>query len=344
MTGLVNPDSLRDTRDGVPWRQVTAPADVLATPSMLSAAELSLLYSLTRVYCSGAGRIADAGCFLGGSTRALASGLRDRADAVSAETVVSYDRFRVEPYTLAGFSDVLNGARAGESFRAVFDSNLRGLEERVDVREGDVCRIGWDGRPIEVLFIDILKSWKINDTFLSQFFGCLIPGRSIVVQQDYAHGFCPWIHITMELLADYFAWIDYVPHASYVYLLEREIPDYLLQLRPRTDLSTAEKRELMERAVARADGEVRALLELAQSMLLLEVGPSAQARALHRRVKRDFPQFASVQACAEAAQPWMRRPHRVRLAASAGALLDKWKTRWKGRPPVQRPAASAPPL
>ncbi|HWX97246.1 MAG TPA: hypothetical protein VNZ01_10395 [Solirubrobacteraceae bacterium] len=246
------------------------------------------------------------------------------------EVVFSYDRFEVEEYTVPNFSSSLPSPKIGSSFRHVFDGNLRGFEERLHVREGDVCNIGWHGEPIELLFLDILKSWEINDLFLNQFFGCLIPG-AVVVQQDYAYGFCPWIHITMELLSDYFTWISYVPHASYVYVLEREIPESLLRLQLRSDLSRNEKRTLMERAVARADGEVKAMLQLAQTMLLLEIGPRRQAIALHEQVKREFPDSEPVQACAQASEPWVARARAVRSHALADALIDACSGKWRSR-------------
>ena len=58
----------------------------------------------------------------------------------------------------------------------------------------------------QVLFIDVAKTWRINDVVIAQFFPKLIPGHSIIIQQDYMWGFGPWIHITMALLATT-AWI-----------------------------------------------------------------------------------------------------------------------------------------
>ena len=49
-----------------------------------------------------------------------------------------------------------------------------------------------------MLFVDIAKTWALNDVVIEQFFPRLIPGRSVVVQQDYAFAFRPWVAITME--------------------------------------------------------------------------------------------------------------------------------------------------
>ena len=39
----------------------------------------------------------------------------------------------------------------------------------------------------EVLFIDLAKDWSINDHVARLFFPSLIPGQSVVIQQDYVH-------------------------------------------------------------------------------------------------------------------------------------------------------------
>jgi hypothetical protein len=45
----------------------------------------------------------------------------------------------------------------------------------------------WTGGPICILFLDLPKSWKINDAVMRDFFGELQPG-SVIVQQDYGSG------------------------------------------------------------------------------------------------------------------------------------------------------------
>ena len=45
---------------------VELPDHVLQLPTMLPSGDLAMLYWMAREYCSGAGRIVDGGCFLGG--------------------------------------------------------------------------------------------------------------------------------------------------------------------------------------------------------------------------------------------------------------------------------------
>jgi hypothetical protein len=149
-----------------PWRDVSLPSDAVGIPTMLSKMERRLLYSLARDYASGDGAIVDAGSFLGGSTAALLAGVRDRPTAWSGPPVASYDLFRVDDYMVPKFfaDDRL---RVGDSFRARFDQHVDRFDVPHAVHEGDITQIGWTGEPIDVLFLDILKSWEINDAVLA---------------------------------------------------------------------------------------------------------------------------------------------------------------------------------
>ena len=104
-------------------------------------------------------------------------------------------------YSLArDFAD--DGVQVGESFRPRFDAHVARFDVPHDVHEGDITKIGWSGGPIDVLFLDVLKSWEINDAVLRDFFPSLVPGRSVIVHQDYGWGDTPWIPITVELMRD----------------------------------------------------------------------------------------------------------------------------------------------
>src|SRR6266496_1609856 len=83
-----------------PWRDESVPAGVPGVPTMLSKQERRLLYCLARDYAAEDAAIVDGGCFLGGSTAALLCGVRDRAEPWTGPPVASYDKFRVEAYTV----------------------------------------------------------------------------------------------------------------------------------------------------------------------------------------------------------------------------------------------------
>src|SRR5437588_9905890 len=103
-----------------PWRDIELPAGAVGIPTMLSKSERGLLYTLARDYAAGDAAIVDAGCFLGGSTAALLSGLRDRPKPWRGPPVVSYDLFRIEAYTIPKFFRDDPRGPVGESCRRAY--------------------------------------------------------------------------------------------------------------------------------------------------------------------------------------------------------------------------------
>lgn len=51
----------------------------------------------------------------------------------------------------------------------------------------------WEKSPIENLFIDIAKMWKLSFYITLEFFTNLIPDKLIIIQQDMHYISCPWI-------------------------------------------------------------------------------------------------------------------------------------------------------
>ena len=260
-----------------PWLLVTPPADVLHIMTMLSAAERALLYWLARDYYSGAGKIIDGGCFLGGSTLALGRGLLDGGHGGKEPLIYVYDLFVTESY-MAEMYFAAAGLpyREGDSYRPLFDRNTLAVASLLQVNQGDIQQIRWTGEPIEILSINVSKHWSINDVLLTDFFSCLIPGRSAVVQQDFVFQWCPWVAVTMEYFAEYFDYFAFVEHCSTVYLYKKPIPAELLQVKL-GELPLDRKVALMERAISRHSGSARGVLECAKAALLLEGGRPAEA-------------------------------------------------------------------
>lgn len=247
---------------------------------MLSLEERQLLYWLTAHYRAGAGGIVDGGCFVGGSTVALAEGLR----AAGGDGVVDvYDMFEVEGY-MAELYFGEDGLRAGESFRPVFDRNTAHVEDLLRVHEGDVTQIGWSGDPIEVLFVDLSKSWSLNDYIVEEMFSCLIPGRSVVVQQDYVFPGCPWVILTMEHFRDYFEPVAFAEYSSMVYVCREQVPRGLPRV---SELSHDEMLALMDQAASRFLGYPRDVVECAKATLLFMHGDHEQAHVILDRVKTE---------------------------------------------------------
>lgn len=281
-----------------PWRSSEVPAAALAVPTMLSLRECQLLHWLARDHVTGIGRIVDGGSFLGGSTAALASGLAARIDGTWDRTIASYDLFRVEEYTITTFGASLPDARVGASFRSAFDAHIAPWARHVEVHEGDALAIGWSGEPIEVLFLDFVKTWPLNDFVLAELLPALLPGRSVIVQQDYLWGYGHWIHMTMELLEPCVRLLDAMPNGSVAYLLTEQVPPDLVGARLRESLPADRQRELMDRAVARWQGDDRGLVELARVMLIEELDGRGAARTELAAVIERHAGRAQVEQCA----------------------------------------------
>jgi hypothetical protein len=284
-----------------PWRDVTLPRDAVGIPTMLSKSERRLLYSLARDYGGRDGAIVDAGCFLGGSTAALLAGVRDRAEP-PAMPVESYDLFRIEEFTIPKFFADDRSARVGESFRARYDRHLARFDVPHVVHEGDITRIGWSGERIDVLFLDVLKSWKINDAVLRDFFPSLVPGCSVIVQQDYGWGDTPWIPITVELMRDSLVLLDWMEWGSHVFFVDRELPRDVLE-NGVGGLDLDVKLELIEQAVRRAEGWVQGMLEISRAFLIAERDGRDAALAELRAIAKRHPGHGFVLSCIDDVRP-----------------------------------------
>ena len=261
------PDSAEATVIGTSWRHREVPAANASVPTMLVPDELRLLNHLAASYYSGAGLIVDAGSFLGGSTVALADGVRRNPKRPPGKVIHSFDRFEVEQWTRGVFFPA--ETPAGANFRAQFDANIAPYAELIEVHDGDVCAERWNGAPIEILFIDVAKHWSVCDHVTAEFFPHLIPGRSLVVQQDYLyHHWVAWLHVTMEFYADYFEYVCDTDVNSVVFLNTKKIPDSVLRRNTVESLTIDEKSELMERAANRFHGNKRDVMLAAKAHFL----------------------------------------------------------------------------
>jgi hypothetical protein len=256
------------------WRERPVPAACAGVPTMLMDDELRLLAFLAGDYWRGKGIIVDAGCFLGGSTVALAAGLRrNLARRRLAETplVHSYDLFRIEDWTRGLYFP--ESARAGDSTREIFDRNVAAHAPLLRVVEGDITDSRPPEAPIEILFIDIAKHWTVCDWITENLFPRLIPGRSIVVQQDYLWGESTgWLQVTMEYYADEFERVCDTGLNSVAFRLRKRFAPGRLRPRLVEDLPTAEKAALMESAAARFPPEQAAVLRSAAGHFLAMLG------------------------------------------------------------------------
>ena len=231
--------------------------------SMLTQFELALLYALGKDYYTGRGKIVDLGPLAGVGTNCLARGLSHNArDLERTDVIYSYDLF-----LLAGMRHFLpseydNGTAS--IFQRFLELN-RDFQESIVIVPGDFLQMSWGGYPIEILFIDLAKTWKLNKHVIANFFPHLFPG-SIVIQQDYVHFGEPWVALTMEYFEEYFERLYFIYGATAVYRCIKKIPEDKLSI----DFEAMELDE-MDRLFASARTKV--------TPAIAEVLKTAQARA-----------------------------------------------------------------
>ncbi|HEY5705801.1 MAG TPA: hypothetical protein VIS96_09530 [Terrimicrobiaceae bacterium] len=230
----------------LPWYSVDLPPEVANGVGMIHPDERRMLYTLARDYFTGAGRIVEGGTFLGASSLSLGHGLKDRGYR-KAPVIDAFDWFVIDEWSVRHFLDrgTLHGRRvsAGDNIQFAYEKNIATVADYIAIHEGNLLAKPWTSGPIEILFLDISKSWELNDYILLNWVAALIPETGILIQQDQVQEAHVWVGITMEMLADYFELIDYTMFSSMVYRLKRSIPSSELAKCLRANI-TAEQMEL----------------------------------------------------------------------------------------------------
>ena len=241
--------------------------------SMLSAFELALLYALAKDWYTGAGEIVDGGPLLGLSTYALAHGLAVNARPVSTRRrIYSFDLFLARDM---GWHVEGSDSGTGSVLDRFLEINREYLDS-ISISAGDLLDMRWDGKPIEVLFIDVAKTWDLNAWTLRNWYPALIPERSMVVHQDYVYFNQYWLALTMAWLSEYFDRCEEVFGATVCFLNRSPIPAEKLN----TDLAAFplfEKVRLMEQAMRASSPSAREVLKCGLAYCMLEHGEIQEA-------------------------------------------------------------------
>ena len=298
LTGLQPPkEALRNIDLMRPFNRLvgTLPKSAMEVPSMMSIAERRFLYGLTSKYYLGEGLIVDAGIFLGASTRCFGEGLRDNAGISTITTkrprpVVSFERGIVTPTMPAFFKR--NGIEfdplPGDSFDELFRANIKPVSGFIDLRIGDIQETGKIEDPIEILFLDVLKLPEINKFVAENYYSRLIPGRSIVVQQDYFYDLLPYVKTYQEFFADYFTYIGEIGSTG-VFLCKKRIPQEVT-VDIEEKVGSEEKIRLATTALQRStDPARRFLMALSKARLLRKLQGAKAAQSYLQFVKGEYP-------------------------------------------------------
>jgi len=276
----MRPSANRGVVSVQPWRAPDAQAGSYAL-GMLGLDERRLLYHLARDNYTGEGTVVELGAFCGASTCCLAAGLRDNPVA-AGRWVDSFDNFIAsEPY-LVDFlrTQFRETVELGKSFEAIFRRSVAPFADRVRVHKGNLLDQTWPiDDPIEILFVDVAKTLALSGKVLIEFFTRLIPGKSLVIQQDFYHPTAFYLPVVMEFLADYFSIIDAGRDWSVVFKLETAIPREKLEVAARYELPFAQQHGAIRRMMRRVGMPGRDYLLLSECAAIGTTFGEARFRA-----------------------------------------------------------------
>jgi len=264
-----------------PWESVGSgfgPAPPI--PSMMCPQELRFLHYIARHHYTGSGAIVDFGPLVGSSTYAFASGAF--ASGISRAKIFSYDLWRVWRGLDASYTDGKELA-VGDDLLPLFLRNTAPFRAMISPRKGSIMDFEWSDGPIEFMLIDAAKKPAIMRHIANEFFPHLLPG-AIVIQQDYIAAECPWLHICMIQMKEYFELIDSPEGGSVCFRVVKPIPREVL---PETYWMAADARDCMIEARS-ALTEWRALcMWLAQARYELICGHADRAAEIVRLVQAE---------------------------------------------------------
>jgi hypothetical protein len=216
-------------------------------------------------------------------------------------------------------------------------SLLAPIGSLVDLEVGDILEKRYKGT-IEILFLDILKTRRIFEHCNELFMGSLIPGHSLVIQQDYYWHLDWFINAYMELLADYFVIVDSAV-TSCVFLNTKAIPEKFYKNDPLIGLRGPEIVRLLERSRNRAG----TLFQYVMSELCVVdylVKSNFKGAAQERMAEFDK-QFGQVMKNCAASDEFKRVANAVLFLRRQIAAPDKRPA--KAAAPQRPPAGSASP-
>ena len=156
------------------------------------------------------GEVVELGTWLGAMSLTIGEALRDVGGP--QRRFHAYDTFRLDGHA-EELGEALGGRtyRDGDSFRSVYDRRVAPIRELVEVHEGPVEQAQWHpATPIAFLFNDVAKTWSTWLAVRRTFYAALRPG-SIVVEQDFAHPYTPWIHLSHHRWRSHFEVVGAIP-------------------------------------------------------------------------------------------------------------------------------------
>lgn len=277
-----------------PWLTPDAQAGSYAL-GLLGLEERKLLYQLARYVYTGEGAVVELGAFCGASTCCLAAGLRDNPRA-AGNRLHSYDCFIANEQYLVDFiwTQFDEAVEMGQSFAAIFRRVTAEFVDLIEVHTGDLLEESWPSeKPIEILFVDVAKTLALSGKVLNEIVPHLIPGKSIVIHQDFYHPTAFYLPVVMDFLMDHFSIIEAGRDWSTAFRLETAIPQDKLRLFSLYKFSFAQQQAALRHMMRRVGMPGRDYLRISECAAVgTHFGEqrfrSALAAAIRRsRVRKD---------------------------------------------------------
>jgi hypothetical protein len=199
-----------------------------------------------------------------------------------------------------------NKYRQGDSFLADFLKLTRPWSRKIKVYPGNLCTAIWNGNQIEFLVIDAMKNWELANAIVKGFYPYLIPGKSFILHQDFAHWYTSWIHLLQYRFREYFQMVYDIPESpGIVFQYVRPIPSQLLQAEYSSDsFNRAEIEQAFEYSLAASnDNQKRANIASSKVMMFVHMNDIDRAESeLKRFLDQGLPLTYDMQTVADQIQ------------------------------------------
>lgn len=265
--------------------------------SQVSIWELQFLYLLGRHHLTGEDRLVELGSGGGGSTYALALGLRE-SPVFDERTgrLHAYDFFRVGKGTFATEKFFTDGAKPqGEnSFLDDFRGRLEPFLPFLEIHAGDLWQTSdpEDTSPVEFLHVDIAKTARVFRCVAERFLTRLRPG-SVVLHQDFAGPRLPWLHHSTGALLPYIEIAGPPIRSTLAFEVVRPIPEHVLKAVAEDSYSVDEKLALISAVQEQIDHDhtggipFRSVLEFAKAYTAHYAGEHRRAWSIAKPLTSD---------------------------------------------------------
>ncbi|MDB5069227.1 MAG: hypothetical protein JWM87_338 [Candidatus Eremiobacteraeota bacterium] len=252
---------------------------------MLTPNEQAYLYAWAARAYDGRGAVVDLGCWLGTSTIPLAEGLAANPRANGA-VVDAYDQFVWESWMASATIPSLGDRyRDGDSFLPEYRERTAPYAGRIRVHAGDLNGEHWRGGPIALLFNDVSKSWSLAATVLREFWPAAGAG-ALIVEQDFVHAYCYWLHLIAWAMRDRLEPVGVVPQAaSFVFRRKEDAASGITSVGP-GDFSAADVDAAYDYALSIVPPDGASTLLAAKARCLFERGDRAGVDATWSEVLR----------------------------------------------------------